>query len=469
MKKIFLITIILCLSVNVFSQNITINGHGKDVAGKTIRLSIITDRLSMLEKDIEEKAINENDTNFSFSLTLSSPKEVIIKIDLYDYHFIAKPGQIYNLTVLPFDFSKDDSLASFIYKLPLPIVLNQEKDDGINNQILDFDTTFNNFLYSNHRLLFIKDSSSIASLNNIDSIYSNKYINNQYVLNYIKYSIADIKYGLNLTSRKQIKTNLFANSPILYDNIGYMDCFKTIFSQYFSKGYKFIKRDDLDFWLSSNNYNALSDALGRDKILENEIFRELVFLQGMKDAFLVGYFNKESIIKMINKFSLQTKFSENKEIANNLIEYLNNQDNIGKQYKDFTVKDIDNKSVTIKSFLNKPLILNFVRLSDEASLLELEAIHYYYDSIKDNCNILTISCDDNLEQLYNFLKNNKVGSQYKWNFAHFNKNFSLIDEYKIHFFPTFVLINKDGSIENNPMLEPSRGGLIKFIQKKDNK
>lgn len=467
MKKVIILLIIVFIGINANCQNIFISGNGQDIKGKTIRLSIIADRLSMLEKDVNEIKLGNEDTTFKFNLTLSSPTEVIVKINLFDYHFIAKPGNKYNLHVLPFNYTKDDSLAALAYGVSLPIELNQETDDGINNPMLDFDTTLDNYLYQNHRLLFVKDSAAMQNLWNILYKYGTKGEKGSYRELYCSYKIAEVAYGLNLRSRKHIKDSLFANSPILYSNVGYMDCFKTVFSQYFAQGYKYIKRNDLEYYLRTNDYNSLSDALGRDEVLKNEVFREFVFLQGMKDAYLSSTFNKYDIINMINKFASQTKFPEHKEIAKNLIEYLLNKSYSGQEYKDFVVKDVDSNNINIKSLLNKPLILNFVRLDDIASLRELETIHYYYDSIKDNCNILTICCDNSFEKMYNFLKNNKIGSKYKWAFAYFNNNYSLLQEYKVHFYPTFVLINTDKKIESNPMNEPSCGGLLKFKVKNE--
>jgi hypothetical protein len=467
MKKVIIILVVVFMAMNAYCQNIFISGNGQDIKGKTIRLAIVKDRLSMLEKDVDETVLGKEDTSFNFSLTLSSPTEVIIKVDLFDYRFIAKPGQKYNLHILPFNFTKDDSLAAFTYNFSLPIELKQETDDGINNAMLAFDTTLDDFLYNNHRLLFIKDSNAMDSLWMLLYKFGSTTTKGTYAELYYSYEVAQVAYGLNLMSRMKIKDSLFANSPILYSNVGYMDCFKTVFGQYFSQGYKYIKREDLEYWLRTNNYAALSDALGRDKVLKNEVFRELVFLQGMRDAYLEGQFNKDNIINMIIKFENQTKFPEHKEIAKNLIEYLMNKSFVGKQSKDFKVKDVDGNMVSLKKYMGKPLILNFVRLDDVASLRELETIHYYYDSIKMNCNILTICCDNSFEKMYNFLKNNKIGSKYQWNFAYFNANYPMIEEYKVRLFPTFILIGENGKIESNPMEEPSCGGLIKFKTKNE--
>ena len=91
--------------------------------------------------------------------------------------------------------------------------------------------------------------------------------------NYINYEFESVLYSFSLKSRLATKQEMFTNSPILYDNIGYMDCFQTIFERYFSLGYKYISRRDMESWLLSADYSAFNDALGRDKVLVNEVFR----------------------------------------------------------------------------------------------------------------------------------------------------------------------------------------------------
>jgi predicted small secreted protein len=89
MKKVIIILVVVFMAMNSYCQNIFISGNGQDIKGKTIRLAIVKDRLSMLEKDVDETVLGKEDTSFNFNLTLSSPTEVIIKVDLFDYRFIA--------------------------------------------------------------------------------------------------------------------------------------------------------------------------------------------------------------------------------------------------------------------------------------------------------------------------------------------------------------------------------------------
>ena len=462
LKKVIILVTSIIGFVFADCQNIYIDIKGENIRNKNVRLTYISDRISLMEKPLANKYLDSNTSSVSFSATLDETKEMIVKIDMREYHFLAKPGNKYFLDIEPFN----DSVFKFDYKEILPCKLGMQHYDSINTPINDVDTVFDDFLRDNSRMLYVKDSSAKDSLYSIERYLLEKYKDNDYMLNYIKYEFAGIKYGFSLESKKKIKDSLFANSPILYDNIGYMDCLNTIFAHYFTRGYKFIKRIDIENWLDDGNYNAFNDALGRDKVLSNEVFRELVFLLGMKDAYLEGYFNRKRILSMIKNFENLTKFQQHKNIAKNLVEYLISRDFSGKKIADYKLKDIKGDDVMISSFADKPLIICFVKLDSTPSLKELETIHYFYDSIKNNCNILTVCCDNNYEKMYNFVRNNKVGNKYKWPFVYFNYNWEMTEAYQLHFFPTFVLVNQDGTIGQNPMASPSENGLKQFFNKK---
>jgi hypothetical protein len=147
----------------------------------------------------------------------------------------------------------------------------------------------------------------------------------------------------------------------------------------------------------------------------------------------------------------------------NLVKYLStiNAENIG--VGDYKVKNLDQEEIELKSFFNgKPMLVAFVRLDDVACLKELESIHFCYDSIKDNLNVLTICLDNSFEKMYNFIRNNKVGNKYRWPFVYFNNNYDMTKAFHLRMFPSFILLNEKGEIKENPVDFPSTGELMKY-------
>ena len=139
------------------------------------------------------------------------------------------------------------------------------------------------------------------------------------------------------------------------------------------------------------------------------------------------------------------------------------------QSKDFALTNLNGEKQSLQQYLGKPLVLNFVKLDDVTSKRELEVVNFMYDGIKDECEVLTICCDKNLDAMYNFLQNNKTGNKYKWKFAYFDANYDLLEYYQVKAFPIFILISPDGKVEENPMKEPSEGSLMRFMPKEKQK
>lgn len=459
---LFFLSCNLSFISNLNCQNIRISGVGENIEGKEIRLLQTLDLLTKYEKEIDSYFIK--DSSFSFELSLEESKIISLRIEAYNFRFIAQPGKNYRLRILPFNYNLSDSINTLFYEVNLPIIIENEND--LNKELYIFDSVINNYLIENSReILVLRNKKLIDSLFKTIEYLKSK-TNDEYLKNYIDYSSAVLLYSSRLKSKEQIKRDLFYNKPILYDNLGYMNCFETIYGNYFSKGNKNISTNKLDFWLAKKDYFSIIDTLGIDTLLRNEIFRELVLLQGMKEAYFSKNYINYEVIEMIKKLSFETKFIEHRRISENLINYLLSKSFKGTKAKDFTLTTIEGKEISLNKLSNKPSIISFVKLSEIPSLKELNILHNLIDSLKDNYNIITITCDRNMETTYNFKVNSKIGSKYKWDFIHFDNKWSLLEAYNIKVFPTFILVNNQGEILQNPMKNPSEGGLYQLIPKK---
>ena len=465
MKRILILGLLIVSTVNVIAQNVVINIKTDNLKGKEVRVSCIDDRLTMHSEELFRHNVEQEEDFLDVKFTVDGIKEVSLRVDWHEFTFLAVPGNNYYINVL----SYDDTLSSYIRIEPLPVRFSSDKDDGVNYGLEDIYVCLSDFIAQNLRRLSVKDSLCSVMLDKLQDSLLNEYGKSDYLKQYIRYEFASVRYCFSLISQSKIRYSLFGNEDILYDNIGYTECFNTVFSSYFTKGYKYIGKKDIENWLDARDYDKFNDALGRDSVLKNELFREFVFLSGMKDAYLNGDFSRSAILVMLDVFKNKTKFERHRQMADNLAKYLKSRDFGGTEIKDFDVKDINGDIVSTKQYRDKQLLVNFVKLDNIPSLKELEVINFYYDSIKDNCNVLTVCFDSNFEKMYNFIKNGKIGKKYQWPIVYFDNNWEMAEFYQIHFFPQFVLVDKDGTIIKNPVESPSLGGLKEFINSGTNK
>ena len=94
----------------------------------------------------------------------------------------------------------------------------------------------------------------------------------------------------------------------------------TFFLQFYDKfifnGKHNISDEKLKYYLiETKDYNKLIDSLGVDNYVRNEVIREAVFLQGMKDVVYIKKYDNQHICEVLRRFSIKTKFKEHKQIA----------------------------------------------------------------------------------------------------------------------------------------------------------
>lgn len=465
MKKILFVAFVLLANV-LPGQNVTINVKGKNIEGKQVRLAVSGDYISGLETVRQRVQLGEGENECSFALTLDGVSIVTLKIEDFEFAFLARLGKIYDLAVDSVNYALSDSLNLLLNKAVLPVEITNLSSDDINSKIAAFDVALEDFIAENDKALLVqRDSAAVSEFYKlVDNLIAGE-DSTSYFSTYAKYELGKIEYVLRLKGRKQQRANLFKDKPIHYYNVGYADCFNHIFGRYFAKGNKYVSQDELEFWLSTTNYDDLTDALGKDEVLKNEVFRELVLIKGMRDAYIDGIYERADIIKMLEKIASRTKFEAHRTIALNTIEFLRLNSYSGLQTREFEVVDLSGEKQVLGQDRVRPLVLNFVKLNDETSKRELEVVNYMYESVKDNCDIVTVCCDKSLDAMYNFLRNSKVGSRYKWDFVYFNSNYDLLEYYQVQGFPHFVLVSPQGRIEENPMKNPSEGSLSKFLSK----
>ncbi len=468
MKRFGLIVLLLLANV-LAGQNVSIKATGKNIGGKQVRLAVSGDCFSGLETVADRVQLGEEETECGFALTLDGVSIVSLKIDCFEFAFLAEPGKIYELDIDSINYALSDSLNLLLNRAVLPIEITNLAPDDINCKIAAFDAALEDFIVANDKALLVqKDSVAVSELYKLVDGFVKTEDSTSYFATYTRYELGKIEYALRLKGRKEQRARLFKDMPIHYYNVGYADCFNHVFERYFAKGNRYVSQDELEFWLSTNNYDDLTDALGKDEVLKNEVFRELVLIKGMRDAYIDGVFERADIIKMLEKIVSRTKFDPHRTIARNTIEFLRLNSYSGTQAREFEVLDLAGEKQVLGKENARPTILNFVKLNDESSKRELEVVNYMYESLKENCNIVTVCCDNSLDAMYNFLRNSKIGSRYKWNFVYFDSNYDLLEYYQVQGFPHFVLVSPQGRIEENPMRNPSEGSLSKF-QSKENK
>jgi peroxiredoxin len=453
MNKIKLFLLLLFFPILTFSQVTKIIGSAPGAEGKTIRLSTPADLITFVEKPLRQ-AVIDSTGQFVISTELHSPRYAFLSIDFHKAELFIEPGKTYNIKLAPMSYAIVSDMNPLIQSQNLQLQFASLDEEDLNFLIQQFSVLYNNFLLENFNALY-RDRNK-AKLDTFRITVTTSFLNtrNSYFANYVKYKMASLEQLAQVLSKNQIAKKYFMDAPILYDNTEYMDFFNQFFSKYLTVTSKEVKYKDLPKIISTaNSYPNLIKILGEDTVLRKMQLRELVLLKGLMEMFDVQGYDQESILSLLRTISKDSKYNENKTVAEDMIRFLTKL-RVGTPAPQFTLIDRNQKKVSLKDFLGKPVVLNFWTTYCTGCLTEMDLIKPLYDKYKDKVSFISISTDQYFVKMLFFIN---LKRDFVWTFLHLGDQLELLKDYDVRTYPLFVIIDKNGNIYKYPADMPSSG------------
>jgi peroxiredoxin len=437
----------------ILAQPVKITGTAPGAEGKRIEVIISTDLITGLEKKITQATV---DSTASFSLTVNTPNTISVSLSI-GFHrgeLFLEPGSSYLVSIGELNYNDIQEINPFEEAQSLEITLKGNKPDELNSLIQSFNRDYNVFVLENFNFLY-RDKDK-ARLDTFRIRTTRKYpnIKKAYFSDYIRYKLASLEQVANVMGKSPMVKKYFSDSPILYDNVEYMDFFKEFFSKYITTTSRPLKFLNYTGMLNGpNSYPVLMKALEADTLLRNSQLRELVLLRDLMEMYDDPLFKQESIQATLSSISKDSKFAENKVIAEDLIKYLTRL-RYGSAAPKFTLPDRNKKKVSLDDFKGKPVLLTFWTTYCQSCLSEMELLKPLYDQYHDRINFISISADKEFLKMTLFLNLKK---DFKWTFLHVGDDYDLLRDYDVRSFPLFVLIDSQGRIVKYPADLPDSG------------
>jgi len=451
MSKYLIIIIFFTSSSFLFAKNTVITGSAPAFTGMTVRLTSYKDYISDKEYMIASAKIDKSG-NFSLAFDISTTTYAFLNLDFRRSEIYLIPGSSYDLKIKS-PAGKQKNVNPFLAETILEFEIMKAADDDINLLIYDLNVQYNTFIAdkNNFNALYRKrDKSRIDTFKNQVSQHFPD-ITNLYFRNFVKYKIASLEYLARITSKKNLFDKYFIDKPILYNHVEYMDFFNQFFNNYIISSPQ-IKYNDLIVAVEQKqDYFSLLDYLGKDTLLRNEVLREMVMLRGLKDMFNKAEFTKSKIIKILDDFSVKSKFEKHRDIAKNLVSMMNKLQP-GTEAPAFSLKDMEGDTVYLEDFSGKYVYLCFWTSWCVPCIKEFEALSKIYSEYNNDIEFLGISVDKEYSSMYHFLNEKK----YPWANFHYDNDIDLIEDYEIKTYPLFVLIDRKGKIIRYPAPSPSQ-------------
>lgn len=444
----------IILSGNLYAlKPIHIEGEASFAKGKEIWFYQYDDLLNRNKIFITKTQVNDSG-KFSVQIPILEVCELIISFNTTDGSFFVEPEKNYSITL----YTNEELINRIDAKNlgnNIQIEILHSDTHELNWKINYFNQYYNYFLfkYSLPIMNMVKQSVYDSLLNIITEKFPiNSYANDFYTV-YVKFRIAEIERIYYKKNYPKLYSKYLDSKYVYYQNPAYMDFLTAFFNNYLYTGSKQITKEILYQDINHlNNYFKLLDDLGKDPILVNEIIREMVLIHNLGNLFAYSEeFNQSNILSLLNQLSQRTKFSELKIMAENKIKSLISLQ-LGSKAPGFSLKDIHNNTLSLSDFKEKYVFIHFFTKDCQECIREMLIIKNLFETYSDKVEFISVMLDFEPTQLYHFVN---TYPEFQWKFAHFNNDFSFIENYKLFGLPLGMLINNTGHIVSYPT-PPSR-------------
>jgi len=449
-KQFFAILGIL-MSVCVYGENVHIFGNSKDYKGNELIFYKYSDRITFIKEQVFTLKIDK-DGNFDTNFNLEEITYVFAEFGVYHAYFYAEPGAYYELILPEYDEKDEkDIFNPFFSPEEVHIGIKDLKQTDLNYLIIDFDYYYFRYLDLNYLDIYSGGLSSDVDtfINNINFHY--KDIDNQYFNDYKNYRIAALK---NIATQKQYEKALvyayYTKSPVLYDNPAYMDLFNNIYADYFDE-YLTGKNGATLYAIINygHSINRLKKLLNQNFELKGPQFRELVILKGLNDAFANKNLPWLPLLLTLDSVYLATKYPIHQKIAQNIADNSLSMAR-GTIAPPFELPDSAGNIKELYDFRGKYVYLGFANTKTYTSQIEFGLIKNLYERYRGTCIFITVLTDEDKEGAMKFIRENEL----KWQFLFTDVNSKTISSYNVVTYPTYFLIDTDGTLLMSPAPSP---------------
>ncbi len=449
--RLLLILLLAGIAMNLKAGTAVIYGTAPEYAGDELVFYRYADRITNTEIEAG-KCKADSSGNFRVEIPVDKITYIFAELGVYQAFIYVQPGKTYEIA-LPEKKEKtmNDKLNPYFEPESLHFgVLNYNEKD-LNTSIRMFNDSYlpfyNKYVYS---VVTQEDHPQLdADIQKIEAPFKSD--TTGFFYNYRMYKYGMLRNLANQRKAKSLSDSFFKNKPVLYNNPAYMDLFNQIYTKYF----QFFSRTDdgkkiFDDINTNKDYFALKETLAKDQVLQNDSLLELVILKGIHDEFYNNKFSRSALLQVLDTLIARTPIKEDKIIGKNIRDKVTKL-LAGYAPPDFSLLNTDSTLVSLDHFRGKYVYLNFCTCYSYSCMNEFELLKGIYERHKDILEIVTITVDDNVSSVKDFIK--KRG--YDWPFLLYGNQPDILKDYDIRGFPVYYLIDPDGKLVLSPAPGPS--------------
>jgi len=439
--------LLVCFAASA-AQPVVVSGVIPGGENQEVRLMSFGDQISFRPVILDRTTVSSSGF-FKMTAKISEPLIATIELSFFSGAIALVPGKEYEIVCDPVNLVNE--FRPLYQKEPLNFEILEEPDPYLNFWLSSFEDRYYNFVSKHFESFSKRRDPAILIGFRSEMVEDYGKVENEFFQVYMDYKIATLELSAAPSRKAIIFGQYLKDRMVHYNNPEYMFFFNTFFDQYLPGNNRFVSRRDLDVTINGQaNYYILMDTLGKDTLLRNEVIRELVVLKTLKELYPHPSFDGNSILLILSQIANQSKFSEHRDIAVNLLHELRLLE-VGFPAPVFELQNLDGGDVSLANLRGKPVYIFFMTTQSYGCLVEFERMDELYKIYGNDIHFVTVSFDESPEVTDRFRKKH----QFDWLFLYNGSAFDLINKYRIKTYPTFVLIGSDGNIAEYPAYKPS--------------
>lgn len=467
--KLFFAIVFFCIPAFAGAQTTVLFGTNPTYRGQTINVYSCSDYISGTKKQVGSGAVDSLG-NFRIDIDIKATCRLTLDLGRLSGIMYADTAMTYNI-VLP-DFqpkTKGDILNPYFEPEEFLVGIKNPDRYNINMYIDMFDYTYEECLERNYYMLSSERNyqkvygkpvqvAVDSIINEIEQSFDT--IPNEFFRTYREYKYAWLKFVSYMRDWRYMSREYFDGHEVAYDNPAYMDLFNQMFTN-FLKFYMNTREGERiysDIALAKSPMKA-KQTLANSLAITNDTLQELVLLKGIHDALYDFYFTTSSLLIALDSIKSTSKIQQHKQIAQN-IEIKNKAVRAGTMAPEFCLADTAGVYRSVDEYRGKYVYLNFVSIDNYTCVQDLEQLKLLNEKTKAVMDVVSISIDEDFDSVKKLFKRNG----YNWTLLDVKGDKSVVDRYKVKVYPSYFLIDTDGTLCMSPALSPSENFEARFKQ-----
>ncbi|RXQ96622.1 TlpA family protein disulfide reductase [Ancylomarina salipaludis] len=441
--------LILTLGVqSSFAKKVKLFGQHAAYANMQIKVLCYDDAFSKTEKQLAILQLDKQG-QFSVEFEIAETQMVFLPLGVFRGYFFVEAGKEYQVSLPPRrDLSPAQKLDPFFEPQDVFLGFRNADKNGLNSLIRQFDNQIDNFINQNFDGIYNQGSSSLG----IDFAKQMKTkfadVKHPYFRVYLEYRLAYLDYLASPEAYIRMENQYFANRGMALNNLAYTTLFKKIYDNSLASAFHRREKSKFSKALeSSNPYQALDDAMKAYSVYQDKNFRDLLLAKSVFDGTENGLLTRSKAIGIIQKIKQNSQDENLTKLTRNFLTELSHL------LKNTNAPLFKVGTISLEDYKGKYLYLNFCNTTNSVWERDSELLEKLKEAFGKDIEFLSLASDVDPIRFQNRLKEEKA----TWPIVQIDKNNTVLRDYKIKVFPSYIIIDPEGKVYQYPARGPHDG------------